>query len=100
MDEHQPAMGTVLSAAPHRPETSEVAESRLRRSAYLSLQQLSCDFRAGVLTLRCRLPSYYLKQGALALVATVEGVDRIDDQVVVAVHAAASTPQTTYHWRP
>jgi osmotically-inducible protein OsmY len=60
-----------------------LAEGRLRRSAYLALQHLSCEFRAGVLTLRGRLPSYYLKQVAQALVATVEGVTRVDNQVEV-----------------
>ena len=51
------------------------------------MQHLSCAFRAGVLTLRGRLPSYYLKQVALAVVATVEGVERINDQVEVATRA-------------
>jgi hypothetical protein len=66
----------------HSP-TREMAESRLRRSAYPALKDLSCDFRAGVLTLRGFLPSYYLKQVALAAVAKVEGVERINDQVEV-----------------
>jgi osmotically-inducible protein OsmY len=91
MDEHQHAReACALSPAAHRPETGELAESRLRRSAYLALQQLSCEFRAGVLTLRGRLPSYYLKQVALAVVTPVEGVERIDDQIEVAAPAAAS----------
>jgi hypothetical protein len=75
------------------PETSEEAESRLRRSGYLAMRHLSCAFRAGVLTLRGRLPSYYLKQVALAVVTTVEGVERIDDQIEVAADAPTSTPR-------
>src|SRR5262249_59873266 len=68
------------------PETGEPAESRLRRSGYLALQHLSCEFRAGVLTLRGRLPTCYLNQVALAVVGTVEGIQRIDDQLEVAAH--------------
>jgi hypothetical protein len=41
-----------------------------------------------VLTLRGRLPTYYLKQMALAAVAAVEGVRRIDDRVEVAARTA------------
>jgi hypothetical protein len=91
MDEHPQAKDNrALGPAGPRPETAELAESRPRRSAYLALHQLSCDFRAGVLTLRGRLPSYYLKQVALAVVTTVEGVQCLDDQVEVAAHADAS----------
>jgi hypothetical protein len=81
----QDAVGNGTFDTPTRcPETGELAECRLRRSGYLALQHLSCDFRGGVLTLRGRLPSYYLKQVALAAVATVEGVRRIDDRVEIA----------------
>lgn len=66
----------------HSP-TREMAEACLRHSAYLALKDLSCEFRGGILTLRGRLPSYYLKQVALAVVAKVDGVERINDQVEV-----------------
>jgi osmotically-inducible protein OsmY len=90
MDEHDSAMDDgATHALSDRPETGKLAESRLRRSAYLALQHLSCEFRGGVLTLRGRVPSYYLKQVALAVVATVEGIQRIDDQLEVAPHADA-----------
>jgi hypothetical protein len=91
MDEHQQAArNRALCSESQRPETGKLAESKLRRSAYLALQHLSCEFCAGVLTLRGRLPSYYLKQVALAVVATVRGVERINDQVEVTLSAAAS----------
>jgi osmotically-inducible protein OsmY len=73
----------AAGTAAHRPGAGELAESRLRRSAYLALQHVSCEFRAGVLTLRGRLPSYYLKQVAQAVVAEVEGVERIDNQIEI-----------------
>jgi hypothetical protein len=85
MDEPQhPLAKSVASQAPGSLDIGKLAECRLRRSGYLAMQHLSCAFRAGVLTLHGRLPSYYLKQVALAVVATVEGVARIDDQVEVA----------------
>ena len=75
-----------------------MAESKLRRSAYLALQQLSCEFRAGVLTLRGRLPSHYLRQVARTVVTTVEGVERIDDQIEVVPQAAPPWP-ARHDWR-
>jgi osmotically-inducible protein OsmY len=90
MDEPQHTVDNCATGpAARRPGTGELAESRLRRSAYLALRPLSCEFRAGVLTLRGRLPSYYLKQVAQAAVATVEGVERIDNQIEVAAHPAS-----------
>jgi hypothetical protein len=84
MDEPtHPMANSAGYPAAHYPGTAELAENKLRRSAYLALQHLSCEFCAGELTLRGRLPSYYLKQVALAVVATVEGVRRIDDQIEV-----------------
>jgi hypothetical protein len=74
----------------HYPGIGELAESKLRQSAYLALQYLSCEFDAGVLILRGRLPTYYLKQVALALVFTVQGVQQVDDQMEV----VASFPST------
>jgi osmotically-inducible protein OsmY len=71
------------------PDPAAGAERQLRHSGYLALRRLSCNFHAGVLTLRGRVPSYYLKQVALAVVAAVEGVEHIDDQVEVALAATA-----------
>jgi osmotically-inducible protein OsmY len=72
------------STPAHHPSApGKLAERLLRGNAYLALQHISCDFHAGVLTLRGRLPTYYLKQVALTAVAVVEGVERIDDQIEV-----------------
>jgi hypothetical protein len=76
-------MGGADGSATHELRAGAVAEDKLRQSAYLALQNLSCEFCAGVLTVRGLLPSYYLKQVALATVATVAGVERIDDQVEI-----------------
>ncbi len=63
--------------------TVEVAEARLRGNAYLALRSVSCTYGRGVLTLRGRLPTYYLKQIAIATVSEVEGVERVADEIEV-----------------
>ena len=60
------------------------AEARLRQAAYYGLRLLSCEWRDGVLTLRGRVPSYYLKQLAQACLQGLAGVEAIDNQLVVA----------------
>lgn len=60
-----------------------MAESVLRRSAYVSVGQVRCDYEDGVLTLRGCLPSYYLKQIAQNMVAGIKGVEEIVNEVEV-----------------
>ncbi|MEN6459283.1 MAG: BON domain-containing protein [Thermoguttaceae bacterium] len=64
-------------------EITDIAQAALRQSAYFELRQVTCDFRAGVLTLRGRLPSYHLKQLAQTAVAEVPGVVEVDNRVEV-----------------
>jgi osmotically-inducible protein OsmY len=71
------------SDAPFGPKVAEDAECRLRRSAYPPLQTVNCEFREGVLFLRGRLPSYFLKQIAQETVARIEGVQQIANEVEV-----------------
>jgi len=66
----------------------ELAESRLRSNAYLALKQIACDFDDGVLVLRGRVSSYYLKQVAYAAVAGLAGVRRVVDLIDVSVPPA------------
>jgi len=56
-----------------RPEARRLAEARLEGSGYSALRRLRCECREGVLRLSGSVPSYYLKQVALAAVAGVEG---------------------------
>ena len=66
-----------------------LAEWGLRRSRYPALRTVSCDYQGGVLVLRGRLPSYYLKQMAQEVVAhQVQGVGRLDNQIQVVPPAA------------
>ena len=95
MDEPQDqAASSAASQGANRAEACKQAESKLCRTGYLALQRLSCEFRSGVLTVRGRLPSYYLKQIALLVLATVEGVQFIDDQVEVSARASIAKKGT------
>jgi CheY-like chemotaxis protein len=61
----------------------EESERRLRSNPYLALKSISCEYHYGVLLLRGCLPTYYLKQVAQAVVAGIEGVVRVDNQIQV-----------------
>jgi osmotically-inducible protein OsmY len=75
-----------LSTAP-RPapaqQIAEGAENCLRHNSYLALKNVQCECDEGVLTLRGCLPTYYLKQMAQAVVARIEGVQRIVNEIEV-----------------
>lgn len=62
-----------------RMTTLSLAEQRLRRSSYPAHRRLRCSFHEGVLTLRGRLPCYYLRQLACVLVSDLEGVEELID---------------------
>jgi osmotically-inducible protein OsmY len=66
-------------------DIGELAESRLRGNSYLALKNISCQYQDGDLVLRGRVPSYYLKQIALAAVANLPGVRRVVNQIDVSV---------------
>lgn len=76
------ARTATLNDSPHL-DPGELAESRLRCNSYLALQRVSCDFHEGVLVLRGRVPTYYLKQMALAAVTGVTGIGRVVDHIDV-----------------
>jgi osmotically-inducible protein OsmY len=72
--------------------TADVAERRLRSHPYLALKNISCYLFDGVLVLRGCLPTYYLKQLAQAAVASLKGVQRIDNQIQVVGVVVRETP--------
>jgi osmotically-inducible protein OsmY len=78
-------------------EIAEIAQAALRRSAYVELRNVSCDFSGGVLTLQGRVPTYYLKQLAQASVADVPGVVEIHNRVEVAM--ARELQNSRADWR-
>lgn len=59
------------------------AKERLGSTSYHFLRFVDCCYQNGVLTLRGRVPSFYLKQMAQSVLANLEGVDRIDNRVDV-----------------
>jgi hypothetical protein len=70
-----------------------VAEQGLRSSRYPALKTVSCDYQEGVLVLRGRLPTYYLKQIAQEVVAhQVKGVGRLHNQIQVVRLVVLETP--------
>ena len=71
---------------------AERAQARLRGHAYRALQGVACSYRDGVLTLRGRLPSYYLKQLAQEAVAAL-GVARVVNEIEVAGLPACSAAE-------
>ena len=64
---------------------AERAEQALISCYYRFATCVRCDFQDGVLVLTGNVPSTYLKQLALSHVATIDGVDRIENRI--AVHA-------------
>lgn len=68
----------------HRlPGVASTAEIRLRSSSYQALKAITCEYHEGVLTLQGRVTSYYQKQIAQELVASLGGVREIDNRLVV-----------------
>jgi osmotically-inducible protein OsmY len=66
-----------------RTPITAVARSRLARTGYQALRAVGCDYRAGVLLLNGRVPSYYHKQLAQEAVRTVPGVEEILNRIEV-----------------
>ncbi len=74
-------MGSSFST-PFRDVTEEARE-RLRRSPYMPVRSLSCEFERGVLRLRGSLSSFYQKQLAQEAVVGLSGVEEIVNEVAV-----------------
>jgi osmotically-inducible protein OsmY len=62
---------------------AEEAERVLSESAYPDLRRLRCDANEGVVTIRGRLPSFFLKQMAQTIVSRIDGVCRVNNQIKV-----------------
>jgi osmotically-inducible protein OsmY len=77
-----------------RPPAIEIdrrVEDLFRRSGYLALRDVSCVAYGDVLYLRGRLPSYYLKQVAQEVAASVVGARRLVNIIEVSA-SAGRTP--------
>jgi osmotically-inducible protein OsmY len=80
---------------PSWADIRQAAESRLHAGGYAPLRDVRCDFECGVLRLRGRLPSQYLKQVAQALVVDLDGVSTVENQITV----VASNPGGRSHFQ-
>jgi osmotically-inducible protein OsmY len=76
-----------MNAVPLTPSNpslvGELAERRLRESAYFFLKSLTCQYDRGTLTIRGRVPHDRLREFAESIVARVEGVSSINNQIEV-----------------
>jgi osmotically-inducible protein OsmY len=77
----------------------ESAQGRLLASSYLALRFIGCSFHDGVLTLRGSLPSHHQKQLAQAIVADVEGVREVVNQIRVGPAAIEEAAGHDEGWR-
>jgi hypothetical protein len=68
---------------PLRESLVDDAETRLRAPPYPLLTTIRCEENEGVLRLTGTLPSYHLLQLALAAVSGIDGLNGIDNRVVV-----------------
>ena len=62
---------------------AEVAMERLRQSPYKAMQRVSCTYEDGVLFLQGRLFSFHEKQVAQEVVAAVNGVTQVVNDILV-----------------
>jgi osmotically-inducible protein OsmY len=66
-----------------QPDLVMQAQERLRNSPYAELRRVSCTLEAGVLKLHGAVPRYYLKQHAYRVVANLEGVRHVENDIIV-----------------
>jgi osmotically-inducible protein OsmY len=67
-----------------KKEAAQAEALRLfHQSLYRELRNILCEYHEGVMTLRGSVPSYYLKQVAQTLVASLESVGEINNRLEV-----------------
>jgi len=66
-----------------RTDLANLVETRLHASPYLPLRKLTCYYHEGVLTVRGRVPTFYLKQMAQTVAMNQAGVEEVNNQVSV-----------------
>jgi hypothetical protein len=59
------------------------AQQRLRESPYFALRTLRCDYHEGVLTVRGRVPSFYVRQMAVETLRRIKSVEQLVDRIEV-----------------
>lgn len=76
-------MNTIGFTTTTTAAIGELAQRRLRESPYFFLRWLTCQFDRGVLTVRGRVPNRRLREFAERIVARVDGVHAVNNQVEV-----------------
>jgi hypothetical protein len=83
--------GTIVKAEPNDLLIEAEAERRLQQSLYPEMRCVLCSFRHGILTLYGVVPTFHVRQIAQELVQGLEGIEIIDDQLVVKAKEESST---------
>ncbi|MEM8864869.1 MAG: BON domain-containing protein [Planctomycetota bacterium] len=74
------------------------AQHKLKSSSHHFARTVQCDYADGVLKIAGKVPSFYLKQTAQSLIQDIEGVDQIEnDIVVVSPYGVSSEPSVMTH---
>ena len=75
----------TVRSQPNREQTAirDHAQHLLRQHPYRVLSGIRCECDDGLLTLRGCRPTYFLKQLAQVVVAETEGLQRIENLIVV-----------------
>ena len=76
--------GTVVATETNGRLIEEEADKRLRQSLYPELRRVLCNYRHGIMTLYGVVSSFHVRQIAQELVQGLEGIEIIDNQLVVA----------------
>ena len=81
-----------------RPRIEELARHRLANDCPYSFyfRAVNINYADGILTLRGRVPTFYLKQILQTLLARVDGVRSIDNQVDVSSATGLSSVRYTH----
>jgi len=61
----------------------DAARRRLQQQPHLAMQRIWCEFREGRLFLQGQVPSFHYKQIAQTVVAGLEGVDQVVNDIEV-----------------
>ena len=75
--------GSLSPASATGRHIEAAACTQLRQSAYAELWRIDCEYHEGILTLRGRVSSFYMKQIAQTIVQHVDGVERVVNRVEV-----------------
>ena len=81
--------GTVVATETNGRLIEEEADKRLRQSLYPELRRVLCNYRHGIMTLYGVVSSFHVRQIAQELVQGLEGIEIIDNQLVVAEKKAS-----------